>query len=83
MTKAEAMRAYLDMLSERTKLDGELRASKRRERTAMNAIYWALGVIGDYAPRPDGAGPYWWRMELMRRAGISVQELNKKARKGE
>ena len=33
-----------------------------------NAIRWALGEEGDFAPRPDGAGAYWWRSELRERA---------------
>lgn len=38
MTKVEAMRAYLDMLSERTKLDGELRAAKRETARVWTAF---------------------------------------------
>lgn len=33
----------------------------------FNAIIWALGYE-DFAPRPEGAGAYWWRTELQRRA---------------
>lgn len=43
------------------------------------AIFWALGVNGEFPPREDGDGPYWWRMELRKRAGISAQELNDRA----
>lgn len=62
-----------------TKSTTELRASKRREREMRQAIMWALGVNGEFAQRPEGAGAYWWRMELMRRAGISAQELNRES----
>ena len=32
------------------------------------AIKWALGENGDFAQRPEGAGAYWWRTELRKRA---------------
>jgi len=28
---------------------------------------WLLGAEGDFAPRPEGAGRYWWRTELAKR----------------
>jgi len=39
-------------------------------RVAMldDAVRWALGEIGTFAPRPEGGLPYWWRVELRRRA---------------
>lgn len=35
-----------------------------------NAIRWALGENGDFPPREEGQGAYWWRTELRRRAGL-------------
>jgi len=35
-----------------------------------DALCWALGVGDDWKPRPDGAGPFYWRKELAERAGI-------------
>jgi hypothetical protein len=32
------------------------------------AVKWALGENGDFAQRPEGAGAYWWRTELRKRA---------------
>ncbi len=37
----------------------------------LAAIRWSLGEAGsDFGPRPEGAGAYWWRTELRRRAGL-------------
>jgi len=58
-----------------------LRAAQKRERQYRKAIMWACGANGEFAPRPEGAGMYWWRVELMTRAGISLQEWNKEAMK--
>lgn len=33
------------------------------------AVEWALGEKGDFPPRGEGQGKYWWRKELRRRAG--------------
>ncbi|MEI6165903.1 MAG: hypothetical protein WCS52_01795 [bacterium] len=57
-----------------------LHKSQKREKEFRKAIMWALGVNGEFPVRTDGAGPYWWRMELMRRAGVSIQELNRQAK---
>jgi hypothetical protein len=35
-----------------------------------SAIMWALGLGGDFATQPEGAGKYWWRKELRVRAGM-------------
>ena len=40
-------------------------------RRLRRALKWALGESGDFAQRPIGAGAYWWRTELRRRAGMS------------
>ena len=45
----------------------ELRAEVDRLRAA---ILWADGQGDEFPPRPEGRGPYWWRAELMRRAGL-------------
>lgn len=36
-----------------------------------DAIRWALGEKGDFPSRPEGAGSYYWRAELRKRAGMS------------
>ena len=33
-----------------------------------DAVRWALGELGDFEQRPEGAGAYWWRTELRQRA---------------
>ena len=54
---------------------GELLAEKdpcpdheREIKVLLDAILWALGEKGDFPSRPAGAGAYWWRSELRRRA---------------
>ena len=39
-------------------------------RKLERAIRWALGEIGEFPPREEGRGAYWWRTELRRRAGM-------------
>ena len=36
----------------------------------MRAITWAMGAGNNFPLRADGEGPYWWRKELCKRAGI-------------
>jgi len=36
------------------------------------AIRWALGISGDFKPRPEGGPNYWWRKELAERAGFHL-----------
>ena len=43
-------------------------------RQLRRAVKWALGESGDFGPRPEGVGAYWWRTELRRRAGMSPNE---------
>ena len=45
------------------------------------AIRWALGELGEFAERPEGAGKYWWRSELRNRAFASLIIAPKKGRK--
>lgn len=54
----------------------EWRARTNHELNKMaSAIRWACGYDEgdpDFSARPKGAGPYWWRSELLRRAGMSM-----------
>jgi hypothetical protein len=43
----------------------EARAERLRE-----AILWADGRIGEWPERQPGEGAFYWRKELMRRAGL-------------
>lgn len=38
------------------------------------AIEWALGECGDFPPRQEGEGAYWWRAELRKRAALVIEE---------
>jgi len=42
------------------------------------AINWALGRNGFFAPRPKDKGAFWWRKELLKRACLagSPEELH-------
>ena len=45
------------------------RNEARAENAALReAIAWALGESGNFPPREDGEGAYWWRTELRKRA---------------
>jgi hypothetical protein len=57
----------------------ELAEANRRTEELEAAIFWACGVNGTFPPRQDGEGAYWWRTELRERAGISSEELNRRA----
>ena len=35
-----------------------------------DAVLWALGENGRFAPREENDPPYWWRKELRRRAAL-------------
>ena len=53
----------------------ELRLAQRNDslrevEKLRTAVLWALGQNGSFATRPDGAGAYWWREELRKRAGL-------------
>jgi hypothetical protein len=48
----------------------ELPEPAPRRARLLAAVRWALGEAGSFRARPDGAGPYWWRGELRRRAGL-------------
>lgn len=41
-----------------------------REKRYREAIEWALGSRDRFPLREDGDGLYWWRTELLTRAGL-------------
>ena len=41
--------------------------------TLRSAVKWALGEEGDFAPRAEGQGAYWWRSELRKRIALSTR----------
>jgi hypothetical protein len=41
-----------------------------REERYLDALRWALGSNGEFRTRQPGQGAYYWRMELMKRAGL-------------
>lgn len=45
-------------------------APVKRIEKLESVIRWALGEEGDFPNRPEGAGLYWWRDELRKRAGL-------------
>lgn len=50
--------------------DGLAAALERGERLRA-AVEWALGARGDFRARNEKIeGPYWWRKELLDRAGL-------------
>ena len=49
---------------------GNIAAVPAQPDRLYDALCWALGVGDDWKPRPDGAGPFYWRKELAERAGI-------------
>lgn len=49
-------------------------AQEKQLAKLRRAIRWALGELGEFVPRPEGAGAYWWRTELKRRAGKALNE---------
>ena len=54
--------AVREILAERVK-EAELHGRQK-----CDPIFkWLLGAEGDFAPRPEGAGRYWWRTELAKR----------------
>lgn len=55
-----------------------LRALLNERAGLVASIAWACGYT-DFAPRPDGAGAYWWRSELATRAGLTHEELQRTA----
>jgi hypothetical protein len=42
--------------------------AEQRVRELEEAVLWALGEAGDFPPREEGQGAYWWRPELRKRA---------------
>lgn len=54
----------------RTALSSPAPMSKSAEQRLLDALRWALGSGGEFPARGAGQGAYWWRTELMRRAGL-------------
>lgn len=49
-----------------------------RWRKIMRIFAWLLGLGGGFPTRPDGAGAYYWRIQLVRRleaVGISYKDI--------
>lgn len=57
----------------------ENRALEEEIERLREAIFWACGVNGTFRLREDGEGQFWWRKELRELAGISGEELNRRA----
>jgi hypothetical protein len=55
----------------KSKNEAELQRVADAHNKLRMAVRWALGEVGDFGPRPEGVGAYWWRTELRRRAGMS------------
>lgn len=55
----------IDLYGEALRKGREL---ERRVAVLQDSIRWALGEAGEFSTKPDGAGNYWWRSELRRRA---------------
>lgn len=64
-------RKYLPKLAE---LKREFAGAHQRVSELENAIAWALGENGDFPPRPEGAGAYWWRTELRTRCAAQPND---------
>lgn len=66
------LRDRLEARRELASLKAALRAGRDREARMLSAINWALGITadGEMPPRAEGQGAYYWRPELMRRAGL-------------
>jgi hypothetical protein len=43
---------------------------EKRIQQLEGAIRWACGEVGEFSPRKEGQGAFWWRSELRRRAGM-------------
>lgn len=50
------------------------KAEESRAEQYSEAILWALGENGDFPPRKEEQGAYWWRKELRHRAGMTANE---------
>jgi hypothetical protein len=61
-----------DVDAARAALEAEIATLAQRAIDANryeDAILWALGAEGEFAPQPPTHGRYWWRRELRERAG--------------
>jgi hypothetical protein len=61
---------------ERVNLETEayIEGIEAKLRLATDAIRWALGEIGDFRPRRDGEGPYYWRTTLRQYAAAVLDK---------
>ena len=50
---------------------GELADALEREERLRQALEWALGARGEFRLRKKGEWQFWWRKELMKRAGLA------------
>jgi hypothetical protein len=57
----------------RTEHNAREKAEREVERL-REAIFWALGC-GDWPERREGQGAFYWRSELIERAGITAEEI--------
>ena len=48
----------------------ELEKVKQNRDVLLKALNWVLGADGDFKQKPDNAGNYWWRTELVERANL-------------
>ncbi len=68
---ADALEAQAAELATLRASTASVQADQRAELERLRAaVLWALGVGDDFPQRPEGAGLYWWRHELAKRAGI-------------
>jgi hypothetical protein len=61
-----------DYAGKRRALFAYVRDLEARAAKMENALRWVDGEIGDWpGERPEGRGPYFWRREMMQRAGLA------------
>lgn len=53
--------------------EAEARRDRRDLKILRRAVRWALGELGEFPLRPEGAGLYWWRGDLRRAAGRAAR----------
>jgi hypothetical protein len=56
--------------SERDYLQARAEQAEAENKRLRKAILWADGQVDDFRARREGEGAYWWRRELMERAGL-------------
>lgn len=74
----------MDEYDEIDRLSAEIKRLRKERDDYLAAIRWALGEAGDFRPRMNGQGPYYWRDELRHRAGlVYVSERGRSERETE